>query len=91
MVFLIVLWLAMFIAMTVLLVLIVTTLVQGIAARSAAVHRVPGLVAGSAGARPAILGSIWVIGTTAVLAIPLVSRRPSSSRNSPTRQNGSTI
>ena len=45
MVFLIVLWLAMFIAMTVLLVLIVTTLIQGIAAGSAAVHRVPGLVA----------------------------------------------
>ena len=44
---------------------------SSIAAGSAAVHRVPGLVAGQAGARPAILGSIWVIATTAVLAIPL--------------------
>ena len=41
-----------------------------------------------AGARPAILGSIWVIATTAVLAIPSVSQRPSNSRSSPTRQNG---
>ena len=72
MVFLIVLWLAMFIAMTVLLVLIVTTLVQGASRLDLRLFtEYPASSPARAGARPAILGSIWVIGTTAVLAIPL--------------------
>ena len=72
MVFLIVLWLAMFIAMTVLLVLIVTTLIQGASRLDLRLFtEYPASSPARAGARPAILGSIWVIGTTAVLAIPL--------------------
>ncbi len=72
MVFLIVLWLAMFIAMTVLLVLIVTTLIQGASRLDLRLFtEFPASSPARAGARPAILGSMWVIGTTAVLAIPL--------------------
>jgi phosphate transport system permease protein len=72
MVFLILLWLAMFIAMTVLLVLIVTTLIQGASRLDLRLFtEFPASSPARAGARPAILGSIWVIGTTAVLAIPL--------------------
>jgi phosphate ABC transporter permease subunit PstA len=71
-IFLIVLWLAMFIAMTVLLVLIVTTLIQGASRLDMRLFtEYPASSPQRAGARPAILGSIWVIGTTAVLAIPL--------------------
>ena len=71
-VFLILLWLAMFIAMTVLLVLIVTTLIQGASRLDLRlVTEYPASSPQRAGARPAVLGSIWVIGTTAVLAIPL--------------------
>ena len=71
MVFLILLWLAMFIAMTVLLVL-VTTLIQGASRLDLRLFtEYPASSPARAGARPAILGSIWVIGTTAVLAIPL--------------------
>ena len=72
MVFLILLWLAMFIAMTVLLVLIVTTLIQGASRLDLRLFtEYPASSPARAGARPAILGSIWVIATTAVLAIPL--------------------
>ena len=72
MVFLVLLWLAMFIAMTVLLVLIVTTLIQGASRLDLRLFtEYPASSPARAGARPAILGSIWVIGTTAVLAIPL--------------------
>jgi phosphate ABC transporter permease subunit PstA len=72
MVFLILLWLAMFIAMSVLLVLVVTTFIQ-LAPRLdlRLFTQYPASSPARAGARPAILGSIWVIGTTAVLAIPL--------------------
>ena len=72
MIFVILLWLAMFIAMTVLLVLIVTTLIQGASRLDLRLFtEYPASSPQRAGARPAILGSIWVIGTTAVLAIPL--------------------
>jgi phosphate ABC transporter permease subunit PstA len=72
MVFLILLWLAMCIAMLVLLVLIVTTLLYGAPRLDLRLFtEYPSSSAARAGARPAILGSIWVICTTAVLAIPL--------------------
>ena len=72
MVFLVLLWLAMFIAMTVLLVLIVTTLIDGASRLDLRLFtEYPSSSPARAGARPAILGSIWVIATTAVLAIPL--------------------
>ena len=72
MVFLILLWLTIFIAMAVLLVLIVTTFIQGAPRLDLQLFtNYPSSNPARAGARPAILGSIWVIGTTAVLAIPL--------------------
>jgi phosphate ABC transporter permease subunit PstA len=72
MVFLVLLWLTMFIAMTVLLVLIITTFIQGASRLDLRLFtEYPASTPARAGARPAILGSIWVICTTAVLAIPL--------------------
>jgi phosphate ABC transporter permease subunit PstA len=72
MVFLVLLWLTMFIAMTVLLVLIVTTFIQGASRLDLRLFtEYPSSTPARAGARPAILGSVWVICTTAVLAIPL--------------------
>ena len=72
MVFLVLLWLSMFIAMSVLLVLVITTLIQGAPRLDLRLlTEYPASSPARAGARPAILGSIWVIGTTAVLAIPL--------------------
>jgi phosphate ABC transporter permease subunit PstA len=71
-VFLVLLWLTMFIAMTVLLVLIITTFIQGASRLDLRLFiEYPSSSPARAGARPAILGSIWVICTTAVLAIPL--------------------
>jgi phosphate ABC transporter permease subunit PstA len=71
-VFLVVLWLAMFIAMTVLLVLVVTILIEGASRLDLRLFtEYPASSPARAGARPAILGSIWVIFTTAVLTIPL--------------------
>ena len=72
MVFLVLLWLAMFIAISVLLVLVITTLIKGAPRLDLRLlTEYPSSSPARAGARPAILGSIWVIGTTAVLAIPL--------------------
>jgi len=72
MVFLVLLWLTMFIAMAVLLVLIVTTFIEGAPRLDLRLFtEYPSSTPARAGARPAILGSIWVICTTAVLAIPL--------------------
>ena len=72
MVFLVLLWLTMFIAMAVLLVLIVTTFIEGASRLDLRLFtEYPSSTPARAGARPAILGSIWVICTTAVLAIPL--------------------
>ena len=71
-VFLVLLWLTIFIAMAVLLVLIVTTFIQGAPRLDLQLlTNYPSSNPARAGARPAILGSIWVICTTAVLAIPL--------------------
>jgi phosphate ABC transporter permease subunit PstA len=71
-VFLVLLWLAMFIAMTVLLVLVVTTFIEGASRLDLRLFtEYPASSPARAGARPAILGSIWVIVTTAVLTIPL--------------------
>jgi phosphate ABC transporter permease subunit PstA len=72
MVFLVLLWLTMLIAMTVLLVLIVNTFIEGASRLDLRLFtEYPSSTPARAGARPAILGSIWVICTTAVLAIPL--------------------
>jgi phosphate ABC transporter permease subunit PstA len=72
MIFLVLLWLAMFIAMLALLVLVVTTLLYGAPRLDLRLFtEYPSSSAARAGARPAILGSIWVVGTTAVLTIPL--------------------
>jgi phosphate ABC transporter permease subunit PstA len=71
-VFLVLLWLAMFIAMTVLLVLVITTLIEGASRLDLRLFtEYPASSPARAGARPAILGSIWVIVTTALLTIPL--------------------
>ena len=70
--FLILLWLSLLIALGFLVVLIANTLLAGMARLDARLFtEYPASGAERAGARPAILGSIWVIGTTAVLAIPL--------------------
>ena len=72
MIFLIVLWATVFVAIGVLLVLVVTTLVNGAPRLDLRLlTEYPASSPARAGARPAILGSIWVIATTAVLAIPL--------------------
>jgi phosphate ABC transporter permease subunit PstA len=71
-IFLGLLWLTLFIAMLALLVLIITTLIQGAPRLDSRLFtEYPASSPARAGARPAILGSIWVIATTAVLTIPL--------------------
>lgn len=72
MVFLILLWLSLFVAFATLVALIVTTLSEGAGRLNTDLFtEYPSSRPAEAGARPAILGSMWVIGTTAVLAIPL--------------------
>lgn len=72
MIFLFLLWLCLFIAMAFLVTLIVTILVNGAPRLDMRLlTEYPASSPSRAGARPAILGSIWVIGTTAVLTIPL--------------------
>lgn len=71
-VFLLILWLSLFVALATLVALIVTTIVQGSGRLDGRLFtEFPSSRPAEAGARPAILGSLWVIGTTAVLAIPL--------------------
>ncbi len=71
-IFLLLLWLSLFIAFATLVVLIVTTVVDGAARLDSRLWtEYPSSRPEKAGARPAVLGSLWVIGTTAVLAIPL--------------------
>jgi len=71
-IFLFVLWLCLFIAMVFLVTLIVTTLLNGAPRLDMRLlTEYPASSPARAGARPAILGSIWVIATTAVLTIPL--------------------
>jgi phosphate ABC transporter permease subunit PstA len=70
--FLMLLWLSLFIAFATLVVLIVTTLIDGIARLdSRLLTEYPASSPDRAGLKPAILGSIWVIGVTAVMTIPL--------------------
>lgn len=71
-VFLSLLWLSLFVAFASLVALIVTTAIQGWDRLDARLlTEFPSSRPAEAGARPAILGSMWVIGTTAVMAIPL--------------------
>ena len=66
------LWLSLLFAILFLVVLIGDLLIRGGARLDLPLLTAyPGPVPEEAGARPAILGSMWVIGTTAVLAIPL--------------------
>lgn len=72
MAFLIVLWLSLLIALGVLVTLIVTIIIEGQNQFTSRLFtEFPASSPDNAGARPAILGSLWVIGTTAVLTIPL--------------------
>lgn len=70
--FLVLLWLSLLVAFGVLVTLIVTIIIDG---QSQFTWRLfteyPASSPDRAGARPAILGSAWVIGTTAVMTIPL--------------------
>lgn len=71
-VFLGLLWLSLFIAFATLATLLLSTFVQGMDRLDGRLFtEFPSSRPDEAGARPAILGSLWVIGTTAVLAIPL--------------------
>ena len=70
--FLMQLWLSLLIALGVLVTLIVTIVVEGQGQFSWRLFtEFPASSPDRAGARPAILGSAWVIGTTAVMTIPL--------------------
>jgi phosphate transport system permease protein len=72
MVFLILLWLTLFIAMAFLVILVVSTLLDGLPRLDSRLFtEYPSSSPRRAGARPAILGSMWVIGTTALMTIPL--------------------
>lgn len=70
--FLILLWFCLFFALMFLLVLVVTTWIDG-AARldTRLLTEYPASDPAEAGARPAIIGSLWVIATTTVMAIPI--------------------
>lgn len=70
--FLVLMWLAIAFALIFLMTLILTTLIDGwTRLDTRLLTEYPSSDPERAGARPAILGSIWVIATTAVLAIPL--------------------
>lgn len=72
MAFMIALWLCLAIAVVFLVVLITETLMTGLPRLDAGLlTNYPGPDPTVAGARPAILGSMWVVATTAILAIPL--------------------
>ncbi|GHD49063.1 phosphate ABC transporter permease PstA [Mycetocola manganoxydans] len=71
-VFMTLLWLSLVIAILFLMTLITNILLEGFARLTPALFtEYPASDPDRAGARPAILGSIWVIATTAVLTIPL--------------------
>lgn len=70
--FLVALWFSLLFALGFLLVLIVTTAIDGFPRFDGRLFtEFPASSPDRAGARPAILGSIWVIATTAVMTIPL--------------------
>jgi len=71
-IFLVLLWLSLLVAIGVLITLIVTIIVEGQGQFSWRLFtEYPASSPDRAGARPAILGSAWVIATTAVMTIPL--------------------
>jgi phosphate transport system permease protein len=71
-VFLVALWFSLAVAVVFLATLIITTIIDGQARFDTRLFtEYPASSPERAGARPAILGSIWVIATTAVLTIPL--------------------
>lgn len=71
-IFLVALWFSLFVAFGVLVVLIVTTVIDGWSRFDSRLFtEYPAADPEEAGARPAILGSIWVIITTAVMSVPL--------------------
>lgn len=70
--FLILLWLSLLVAFAVLVTLIVTTFLDGVGRLDAALlTEYSSSVPEEAGTRAAMLGSVWVIGVTAALTIPL--------------------
>ena len=72
MIFLVLLWLSLLVAFVTLVTLVITTLGSGWdRLDSRLLTKYPSSRFDEAGARPAVIGSLWVIGTTAVLAIPL--------------------
>lgn len=72
MAFLIALWFALFVAVMFLVILITQTFMTGLPRLDAnLLFNYPGPDPTKAGARPAIIGSMWVIAATAVMAIPL--------------------
>ncbi len=72
MIFLVLLWLSLFVAFATLVTLIVTTVASGAGRLDDRLFtEYPSSRPEEAGARPAIIGSLWVIGTTALMAIPL--------------------
>jgi phosphate ABC transporter permease subunit PstA len=71
-IFLTLLWLALAVAFGVLVTLIVTIIIEGQGQFTTRLFtEYPASSPDRAGARPAILGSVWVIGATAVMTIPL--------------------
>ena len=71
-VFLAALWLSLFFAFAFLLILIVTTFVDGLPRLDTTLFtHFTSSFAERAGARAAIIGSLWVVGTCGVLAVPL--------------------
>jgi len=71
-VFLLLIWAALAVSFIFLLVLIITTFVEGFAVmRPGLLTNYPSSSPRDAGARPAILGSVWVVAVTAILTIPL--------------------
>jgi phosphate transport system permease protein len=72
MIFLVALWLCLAVAVVFLITLVATVAIQGALRLTATLlTEYPSSSPERAGARPAILGSIWVIATTAVFTIPL--------------------
>jgi phosphate ABC transporter permease subunit PstA len=72
MIFLVALWLCLAVAVVFLITLVATVAIQGAPRLTATLlTEYPSSSPERAGARPAILGSIWVIATTAVFTIPL--------------------
>jgi phosphate ABC transporter permease subunit PstA len=71
-IFLILLWLSLLVAFGVLVTLLITIFIEGAAKLTPElITNYPASTPDEAGARPAILGSIWVIIATAVMSIPV--------------------